>query len=84
MDTLSIQGRGPPSNPNGLTRSLFRPSDDAATLPYNIPGNAMICVELEHLSNILSQLDSETALELQTRAKEIAVPLCAAVRELSE
>jgi meiotically up-regulated gene 157 (Mug157) protein len=22
----------------GLTRSLFRPSDDAVTLPYNIPG----------------------------------------------
>ena len=81
MDTLSIQGRGPPSNPNGLTRSLFRPSDDAVTLPYNIPGNAMICVELEHLSAILSQLNTDTALDLQIRAKEISVPLCAAVRE---
>ncbi len=38
LDTLMMQGRGPPANPNGLTRSLFRPSDDAVTLPYNIPG----------------------------------------------
>jgi meiotically up-regulated gene 157 (Mug157) protein len=38
LDTLMMQGRGPPARPNGFTRSLFRPSDDAVTLPYNIPG----------------------------------------------
>ena len=48
LDTLSVQTRGPPARPHhpkgasqevwGLTRSLFRPSDDAVTLPYNIPG----------------------------------------------
>lgn len=28
-DTLIMNGRGPPAKPNGLSRSLFRPSDDA-------------------------------------------------------
>lgn len=48
LDTLFIQGRGSPSLPNGLSRSLFRPSDDAVLLPYNIPGNAMVTDSLIH------------------------------------
>lgn len=54
LDTLSVQTRGPPAKPQhragttsneevwGLTRSLFRPSDDAVTLPYNIPGSLLL------------------------------------------
>jgi len=55
-DTLMLNGRGPPGNPMGLSRSLFRPSDDAVTLPYNIPGNAMACVELQHLLEMIGDL----------------------------
>ena len=54
-DTLMISGRGPPAKKCGLSRSLFRPSDDAVTLPYNIPGNAMACTELMHLQELLSE-----------------------------
>eukprot|EP00602_Paraphysomonas_sp_CaronLab_P011530 CAMPEP_0185039854 /NCGR_PEP_ID=MMETSP1103-20130426/37184_1 /TAXON_ID=36769 /ORGANISM="Paraphysomonas bandaiensis, Strain Caron Lab Isolate" /LENGTH=362 /DNA_ID=CAMNT_0027578905 /DNA_START=469 /DNA_END=1557 /DNA_ORIENTATION=+ len=52
-DTLMMNGRGPPAHPNGLSRSLFRPSDDGVTEPYNIPGNAMACTELNHLRTML-------------------------------
>jgi meiotically up-regulated gene 157 (Mug157) protein len=37
-DTLMMSGRGSPNKITGLTRSLFRPSDDAVTFPLNIPG----------------------------------------------
>jgi uncharacterized protein len=56
LDTLIMQGRGPPSRPCGLSRSLFRPSDDAVTMSYNIPGNAMACVELGHLEKLLNAM----------------------------
>lgn len=52
-DTLMISGGGPPARKCGLTRSLFRPSDDSVVLPYNIPGNAMACTELMHLQELL-------------------------------
>jgi meiotically up-regulated gene 157 (Mug157) protein len=60
-DTLGLGGLGPAGRPvpgqaRGLTRSLFRPSDDATTLPYNIPGNAMACVELGHAEQLLRAL----------------------------
>ena len=77
-----MYGSGPPGLPNGLSRSAFRPSDDACTLPYNIPGitrpnslrivnssflylsmlfstgNAMACVELGHVQEMLRRLVS--------------------------
>ena len=48
-----MSGRGPPAKVNGLSRSLFRPSDDGVTLPFNIPGNAMACTELLHIKDML-------------------------------
>jgi meiotically up-regulated gene 157 (Mug157) protein len=87
LDTLSVQGRGPPCKPNGLTRSLFRPSDDAVTLPYHIPGNAMACVELRHAEALLRALPSELkkrAAALLQRAHSIGEALCAALLPLSQ
>jgi meiotically up-regulated gene 157 (Mug157) protein len=39
-------GIGVMARRSGLSKSSFRPSDDAVTLPYNIPGNAMTVVEV--------------------------------------
>lgn len=56
MDTLVMGGRGPRGRASGLSRSLFRPSDDATVFPYNIPGNAMAYVELVHTTVLLESL----------------------------
>jgi meiotically up-regulated gene 157 (Mug157) protein len=88
LDTLMLRGHGPPAHPNGLSRSLFRPSDDAVTLPYNIPGNAMACVEITHVQSMLQSLIRHTEPGLSTalftdtlkKADSIGTTLCDALR----
>lgn len=84
-DTLFMGGRGPPSKPFGLSRSLFRPSDDAVTLPYNIPGNAMACVELRHLQSMLKDATSSIKIDdLKARTAAISASLCSALDQVIE
>lgn len=46
-DTLAMRGRGPAAaGGTGLSQSAFRPSDDAQSLPFLVPANAMALVEL--------------------------------------
>lgn len=53
-DTLAMDGRGPPvAVINGLSRSLFRPSDDAVTFSYNIPGASMLSILFQRHCHIL-------------------------------
>lgn len=55
-ETLNLGGIGNPiSGLTGLVRSAFRPSDDATILPFFIPGNAMMAVELERTAAMLSK-----------------------------
>jgi len=55
-DTLMMQGRGVPSKRCGLSKCYFRPSDDATTLPFLIPANAMAAVELAGISSLIQQI----------------------------
>lgn len=43
-----------------MVKSLFRPSDDATVFPFFIPGNAMLSVELDHVSQLLSKSAAAT------------------------
>ncbi len=47
---------GMPFGYTGMIWTGFRPSDDPAQFPYNIPQNMMAVVELEHLSAIEKQV----------------------------
>ena len=49
-DTLLNAGRGVPARRTGMSKSYFRPSDDATTLPFFVPANAYAVVELRQLS----------------------------------
>jgi meiotically up-regulated gene 157 (Mug157) protein len=59
-DTLVRDGRGPATVRTGLTWSAFRPSDDATTLGYNIPGNAFAVTELRHIAVLAAAVLSPT------------------------
>jgi len=67
LDTL-LWGVGPPAMRTGMSKSPFRPSDDASTLPFPIAANAMAVVNLRNLSSLLIALNEtemvSEALEL--------------------
>ncbi|KAI8364121.1 meiotically up-regulated gene 157 protein [Blakeslea trispora] len=69
-ETQFVDGRGQPVRYTGLVKSLFRPSDDATVFPFFIPGNAMLSVELNHLSQLLSSSTARNSSKIQNIASE--------------
>ncbi|HEU5484683.1 MAG TPA: glycoside hydrolase family 125 protein, partial [Microlunatus sp.] len=53
IDTLSRDGRGTPVGPTGMTWAGFRPSDDACTYGYHVPGNLMAVHCLRLLADLV-------------------------------
>jgi meiotically up-regulated gene 157 (Mug157) protein len=72
-ETLALAGLGNPANAEtDLIRSAFRPSDDATILPFFIPANAMMSVELGRTAKMLMDNGkSALAKVLQTRSGSI-------------
>ena len=72
-ETLNLAGVGNPMNSQtGLIRSAFRPSDDATILPFFIPGNAMMSVELKRVGKmLLKEGHTEVGEDLQARGETI-------------
>ena len=70
--SVRVQGYGYPGKNVGLSRNVFRPSDDEATFPYLIPANAMAVVTLRDISKILQEvLQHALAEDCEKLASEI-------------
>lgn len=77
-DTLTREGRGSPVLPTGMTWSAFRPSDDACTYHYNVPGNLFAAASLRQLAELgHGPLDESSLAE---EADSLATELEEAVR----
>lgn len=64
-DTTVNDGWGSPVNPVGLIVSVFRPSDDATTLPFLIPSNFFAVSSLRKAAEILSEVNGNDGLARQ-------------------
>lgn len=82
FDTLSNDGLGAPVSGCGLIVSSFRPSDDATVLQYLIPSNFFAVNSLRKASEILREVNADSAKadecdalanEVETALKEHAI-----------
>lgn len=70
--SVRLSGFGYPGKHCGLSRCVFRPSDDETVFPYSIPSNAMAVVYLRKLRPILNRISSfETAFQAEKLAESI-------------
>ena len=66
-ETLVREGRGTPVAVTGMTWSGFRPSDDACTYGYNVPGNLFAAQALRDLAEIAEEVYADRALAADAR-----------------
>jgi meiotically up-regulated gene 157 (Mug157) protein len=70
--SVRMQGYGYPGKKSGMSRNVFRPSDDEAVFPYLIPANAMAVVALRGVAKVLKQIKEGKLAVIATKlANEI-------------
>ncbi|KAJ2028187.1 hypothetical protein IWW57_002281 [Coemansia sp. S610] len=69
-ETSFGNGRGNPICRTGMVRTLFRPSDDSVILPFLVPANAMLAVELRALADMLDKTGDATIAGRSRRLAE--------------
>ncbi|HYI53595.1 MAG TPA: glycoside hydrolase family 125 protein [Microlunatus sp.] len=72
IDTLTRDGRGTPVGPTGMTWAGFRPSDDACTYGYHVPGNLMAVHCLRLLGDLVPAAVGAEGDELVGEATALA------------
>lgn len=75
---IRLHGYGYPGKHNGLSRCVFRPSDDENVYPYIIPANAMAVVYLRRVFPILEHV---SALETAKIAINLAAKIDKGIKE---
>jgi meiotically up-regulated gene 157 (Mug157) protein len=76
-ETLMLKGTGAPTSKIGLIHSMFRPSDDACTLPFLIPSNLFAVAALRMLAQVQDEArgDRAAAAECRSLADEVDAAL---------
>lgn len=76
-ETLMLKGVGAPTRRVGLIHSMFRPSDDACTLPFLIPSNLFAVAALRMLATIHTEArnDAAAAADCTALADEVDAAL---------
>lgn len=73
-DFVPDGGRGAPTRPNGMVHGAFRPSDDASTLPLNVPVNLALAAALEAVAPLAGAAGAEAQVaEARALAAEIRI-----------
>ncbi|MBV9866270.1 MAG: glycoside hydrolase family 125 protein [Abitibacteriaceae bacterium] len=85
-ETLALNGQGQPARRCGLSKSPFRPSDDAAMLPFLVPANAMAAATLRQVAPILIAIagdseGSQSQRALAAQAESLAAEITAAIEQ---
>jgi meiotically up-regulated gene 157 (Mug157) protein len=78
-DTLVRDGRGSLTAPTGMSWSAFRPSDDACTYGYNVPGNAFAATVLADVEQIATDVLHDESLAADAAA--LRAEIVAGIRE---
>lgn len=72
-DTLVRGGLGSLTRPTGMSWSAFRPSDDATTHGYNVPGNMFASVVLGYLVVLASEVLGDSGLAARAADLKAAI-----------
>ncbi len=75
---VRLSGYGYPSKSCGLSRCVFRPSDDESVFPYLIPANAMVVVYLRNMIPILEEMG---ASDIVKRAQILTAQIAHGITE---